>query len=77
MLRIDEPLYTKAQMVEQMAYAVIGDGNELLAGPLWFVPVLVIGSAFMGFVIYYSRMLEDRFKSKKIQIPLSGNCHRM
>ena len=25
MLRIDEPLYTKAQMVEQMAYAVIGD----------------------------------------------------
>lgn len=72
MLRIDEPLYTKAQMVEQMAYAVIGDGNELLAGPLWFVPVLVIGSAFMGFVIYYSRMLEDRFKSKKIKFLFQG-----
>lgn len=55
-----------------MAYAVIGDGNELLAGPLWFVPVLVIGSAFMGFVIYYSRMLEDRFKSKKIKFLFQG-----
>lgn len=60
MLRIDESAYSPSQMVEQMAYAVIGDGDELLAGPLWFVPVLVIGSGVMGFIICLSRKIEKK-----------------
>lgn len=64
MLRIGEVEYSTRDMIEQCAYVVLGCGDELLGGPLWFVPTLVIASVCLGFIIYFSRIIEKISKCK-------------
>ncbi len=57
MLRVGEEYYDWHRMLEEIASVILGDGDELLAGPLWFVPVLVLSSSYLGLVVYLSRLL--------------------
>ena len=48
-------------IVYQMVNAVFGMADEQMAGPLWFVPILVMGIVIMGFVIYFSRWISCKW----------------
>lgn len=60
MLRQGETMYTWRDIFTKIAYVMVGCGDELLAGPLWFVPALVMGSVILGLIVSASRYLERR-----------------
>ena len=57
MLEEGAPLYTKTDMLAQMANAALGMGHEMMGGTLWFVPTVVMASVLLGFIVTASRKL--------------------
>lgn len=68
MLEIETYYYSKTDIVSKMAEATFGMGAELMGGTLWFVPVLVIASCILGFVVSFSRKVYNL--TKKIWLKL-------
>lgn len=64
--------YSKTDIAAKMAEATFGMGKELMGGTLWFVPVLVISSAILGFVVTFSRRVYDYVKVIWIKILVQG-----
>lgn len=58
---------SKRELVDSLVLALFGTANELMGGTLWFVPVLVLSSAILGFIVYYSLLL---FENSKITAKL-------
>ena len=66
MLDVDliwEPVqyYTKEDILSEMAKAVLGMGDELVGGTLWFVPVVVMSSGLLGVIVSFSRRAFNYF----------------
>lgn len=66
MLDVDliwEPVqyYTKEDILSEMAKAVLGMGDELMGGTLWFVPVVVMSSGLLGVIVSFSRRVFNYF----------------
>lgn len=68
MLEIETHYYSKTEIVSKMAEAMFGMGAELMGGTLWFVPVLVIASCILGFIVTFSRRVYDVVKIIWIKI---------
>ena len=49
--------YSWLDIVNKLSEAVFGMGQEIMGGTLWFVPVLVISSTILGFIITFSRKI--------------------
>lgn len=64
MLEESAVLYSKTEMLRQMAYAVLGMGHEMMGGTLWFVPVIVMSSSLLGMIVSVSRILY-RYNGRK------------
>ena len=65
-LQIAEPAanyYSKSELLLKLSEAALGMGSEFLAGPLWFLPVSVITSVILGFIVYFSRIIERKTNS--------------
>lgn len=72
--RKDEAYYTPIMMVEKWADALIGNGDEFLAGPLWFVPSLVIVSFMLSVIVFFSRKISSDKLFLKILFQLILIC---
>ena len=67
MLRTTELRYSKPEIAEKLCQAIFGVGDELFAGPMWFVPVLVLAVLALGFIVSISKCLEGITKSKIVK----------
>jgi len=67
MLTLGGGHYEKIDVLQQCAKAVVGCADEFLVSPLWFVPVLILTSTLLGFVVYVSRILEKIFRTPIIK----------
>ena len=54
-------------LVKALVLAMLGTANELMGGTLWFVPVLVLSNAFLGFIVYFSRKISKKFESVSLK----------
>lgn len=59
MIGKDAEKYSITVIIQKMIEAVFGMGQEIMGGTLWFVPVLVIASVLLGFIVSLSRKLEQ------------------
>lgn len=55
--------YSLEELIRALGYAVLGTANELMGGTLWFVPALCMASFFLGFLVYISRLIENKTHS--------------
>jgi fucose 4-O-acetylase-like acetyltransferase len=62
-LRLTEQPYTRMETLIKMSGAVFGNADELMAGPMWFIPVLVEAMVLFGFLVFLSRKLEEKTHS--------------
>lgn len=67
MLGVDAIVYSKLDIVYKLAEATLGMGQEIMGGTLWFVPVLVISSTILGFIVTLSRKLQRLTKSNTMK----------
>ena len=72
MLRQGETFYSWQDMFTKLAYVVVGCGDELLAGPLWFVPTLVMSSFLLGWIVWISRCIERKTGAKFLKFLFQG-----
>lgn len=49
--------YSFADIFIKMVEALVGEGEGAFGLALWFVPVLVIATCLLGFIVYYSRKI--------------------
>lgn len=64
-LEPDAKVYTVKLFFVVLSQVIVGAGSEFLAGPLWFVPVSIISSCILGFIITYSRRIERQYNKTK------------
>ena len=64
---VDAIPYNLFDVVDQMVNAVFGMADEQLAGPLWFVPVLVMGVVIFGVIVYLSKYVEKLFNQRWVK----------
>lgn len=72
LLRNSENLYTKNEIIEKLCNVVFGSGDELFGGPLWFLPVIVLASIELGFIVSLSRIIERAIKLSWIKFVFQG-----
>lgn len=72
LLRNSENLYTKNEIIEKLCNVVFGSGDELFGGPLWFLPVIVLSSIELGFIVSLSRIIERAIKLSWIKFVFQG-----
>lgn len=51
--------YSKKDILVKISEATLGMGKELMGGTLWFIPVLVISTCILGFIVTFSRRIYD------------------
>lgn len=60
--------YSMREMGLKLLGAFFGNGSELMAGPAWFLAILVITSIVLGFIISLSILIEQLTKSTLIKL---------
>ena len=60
-------IYDIADIAREMVEALFGQGGESFGITLWFVPVSVLSSCLLGFVVSFSRNVERKFKVTNIK----------
>lgn len=64
----NQPYYDRKMIAEQLCHVMIGDGNEFLPGPLWFVPSMIIAICIMGGIIRFSTIIRGKTGSVLISL---------
>jgi len=59
--------YDIADIAREMVEAMFGQGGESFGITLWFVPVSVLATCLLGFVISYSRKVEKLMRKENIK----------
>lgn len=72
MLPLSYEPYTLSDTVIKISYAVFGSGDEIMAGPLWFIPVLVMAVVLLGFIVTASRRIEEQTHSAILKFAFQG-----
>ena len=60
--------YSLPEMGIKIVLACLGNGAELMAGPAWFLAVLVITSIVLGYIVYISILIEKATKKIILKI---------
>lgn len=60
-------IYSVKQFFIVLSKAFFCAGSEFLTGLLWFVPVSIIATCILGFIITYSRRISRRFENDKMK----------
>lgn len=67
-------LYSSKEILFKLCEATLGMGKELMGGTLWFVPVLVISSCILGFIVTLSRRIHDVFHMIWLKLFFQAAC---
>ena len=60
--------YTLPEMGLKILGACLGNGAELMAGPAWFLAILVLTSVVLGFIVTLSVLIEKATKSTIVKL---------
>ncbi|MBQ3558376.1 MAG: acyltransferase family protein [Agathobacter sp.] len=60
-------IYDIADIAREMIEALFGQGGESFGITLWFVPVLVLSTCLLGFVVSFSRKIAGTVKQSNIK----------
>lgn len=60
-------IYDFADIAREMVEALFGQGGESFGITLWFVPVSVMSTCLLGFVVSFSRKVEHAVKKENIK----------
>lgn len=62
-LLINQPIYTVDNMMIAVFTSLIFNCTELLASPMWFVPLLILGLSFFALIVMIARKFSKRSES--------------
>ena len=71
---IESHIFSKTEMLSEMAKAVLGCANEILVGALWFAPVLVIATVVLSFIVSISRSVERTIGKHFLKVSFQIVC---
>lgn len=64
--------YSVKDMLIQILLDCTGNGSELLLGPAYFLPVIVLAATIFGFIVFISRRVEDHTGKTYLKLIFQG-----